>query len=157
MTLLKILIPVAILWVALAPPLFTKGACTAEFERESARLATDQKSLRSSVMADAYWRERSVPHVILGVEQCRKAKPRFLARCGDGPLLIAKVPVKDTICRIYRDDEIRVAAVVLYHEHAVRVVLQYDDRDRLSRLQVDMNPFKSLPIPFTGLMLHWAR
>ena len=144
MTLLKILIPVAILWVALAPPLFTKGACTAEFEWESARLATDQKSLRSSVMADAYWRERSVPHVILGVEQCRKAKPRFLARCGDGPLLIAKVPVKDTICRIYRDDEIR-------------VVLQYDDRDRLSRLQVDMNPFKSLPIPFTGLMLHWAR
>ena len=142
--LIKILIPVAIAWIALMPPLFTDGACTAEFNQESARLEKDGKSLRSSVLADTYWRERSVAHVVLSVDQCRKAKPRFLARCGDGPLVVAKVPVKDTICRIYRDDEIR-------------VVLQYDDRDRLSRLQVDMNPFKSLPIPFTGLMLHWAR
>ncbi len=142
--LVKILIPVAIAWTALMPPLFTDGACTAEFDQESARLEQDGKSLRSSVLADSYWRERSVAHVVLSVDQCRKAKPRFLARCADGPLVIAKVPVKDRICSIYRDDEIRIQ-------------LQYDARDRLSRLQVDMNPYRSLPIPFTNASIHWAR
>lgn len=58
--LVKFLILVAIIWAALMPPLFTNGACTAEFDRESARLAQDQKSLRSPAMADAYWRERSI-------------------------------------------------------------------------------------------------
>src|SRR5438034_11849656 len=106
--LIKILIPVAIAWIALMPPLFTDGACTAEFNQESARLEKDGKSLGSSVLADTYWRERSVAHVVLSVDQCRKAKPRFLARCADGPLVIAKVPVKDRICSIYRDDELRI-------------------------------------------------
>jgi hypothetical protein len=141
---LKAFIVVAIVWIALMPPLFTAGACTAEFDRESARVATDQKSLRSPAVAREYWRTRAVPSAVLAPDQCRKAKPRYLTRCGEGALVIAKVPVKDTICRVYRDDEIR-------------VLLQYDDRDRLSRVQVDMNPFKSLPIPFTDAMLHWAR
>ena len=140
----KILLAVAVVWIALMPPLFTNGACTTEFEQESSRLDRDKQSLTSSVLADAYWRERSVPHAVLSVDQCRQKKPRSLERCGEGPLVIAKVPVKDPICRIYRDDEIT-------------VWLQYDARDRLTRLQVDMNPYKSLPIPLTHASIHWAR
>lgn len=58
--------------------------------------------------------------------------------------MIARVPVKDRICSIYRDDEIRVQ-------------LHYDEHDRLSRLEADMSPFKSLPIPFMNTTIHWAR
>lgn len=140
----KILIVVVVAWVALAPPLFTDGACTAEFDHASTQLDRDQKSLGSSKIADDYFRERSVPHQVISADQCRKAKPRFLSRCGDGPLLVARVPVKNSICRIYRDDEISVR-------------LQYDERDRLQRMVLDMSPYKSLPIPFTDAAIHWAR
>jgi len=50
--------------------------------------------------------------------------------------------VKNLVCSAYRDDE-------------VRIQLHYDDRDRLARVLVVMNPYKSLPLP--GFMLHWAR
>jgi len=60
----------------------------------------------------------------------------------DGPLLVARVPVANAVCRLYRDDEIRVQ-------------LQYDDRGRLGRAQADMNPYRSLPIQ--GHTIHWGR
>lgn len=145
MTLLaKTVLLVAIVWIALAPPLFTGGSCTAEFDHESATLDRNKEALKSSEKAHAYWNNRSVPHRVLSVDDCRRAKPRNLDRCGSGPLLIAKVPVNDTICKIYRDDEIR-------------VMLHYDGFDRLSRMEVDMNPYRSLPIPFTNYTIHWAR
>ena len=140
----KLLIGVGLAWAALAPPLFTNGSCTAEFEEESARLERDRTSLRSPADAAAYFGRRSVPHAVLSVDQCRSRKPRQLDRCGEGPLLVAKIPVKDAICRIYRDDEIT-------------AWLQYDGRDRLVRQQLDMSPFRSLPIPFTATAIHWAR
>ena len=141
----KILAGVAVAWMALAPPLFTGGACTGEFEAESAKLAHDQAGpLRTSVDASAYFTARAVPHQVITTEQCRSRKPRFLSRCEDGPLLVAKVPVSNMVCRIYRDDEI-----------AVR--LQYDKRDRLARMAMEMNPYRSLPIPGTGIAIHWAR
>ena len=106
---LKLILGVAIIWLALMPPLFTNGACTAEFDAENSRLAADMASLRTSVGADRYYSARGVPHAVLSVDECRKRKPRNLSRCGDGPLVIAKVPVKNLVCRIYRDDEIAVA------------------------------------------------
>jgi len=140
----KVLLVVGAAWIALSPPLFTGGACSAEFDQETRRLDQDPKALRTPAAARAYFSERSVPFSVITTEQCRKAKPRYLSRCGDGPLLVARVPVSNTICRIYRDDEI-----------AVR--LQYDDRDRLQRMVVDMSPFKSLPLPFGWGAIHWAR
>ena len=140
----KLLLGVGAVWVVLSPPLFTGGSCTAQFESEAARLGHDHASLVSSAAADAYFRRRSVPHAVMSVDQCRSRKPRQLERCGEGPLVIAKVPVANVICRLYRDDEIS-------------VWLQYDARDRLVRQQVDMSPYKSLPIPFTDLVVHWAR
>lgn len=140
----KLIVGVGVVWVSLSPPLFTNGSCTAEFESETALLERDAGEMRSSAAADAYFTRRSVAHAIMSVDQCRSRKPRHLDRCGDGPLVIAKVPVKNLVCRLYRDDEIA-------------VWLQYDARDRLVRQQVDMNPFRSLPIPFTSLVIHWAR
>jgi len=140
----KLLLGVAFVWLLLSPPLFTDGACTKEFDAASAQLSRDQGAIRSSVLADAYWTERAVAHSVLSPELCRKRKPRNLDRCGDGALVMAKIPVGNLVCRIYRDDEIQ-------------VWLHYDSRDRLSRMQIEMSPFKSLPIPFTDTKLHWAR
>lgn len=140
----RLLIGVALVWAVLAPPLFTGGACTREFDQASAALDRDGARLRTSAQAAAYFRDRSVPAQIVTAEQCRQRKPRFLSRCESGPLVVAKVPVSNAICRIYRDDEILVR-------------LQYDERDRLSRVVLDMAPYRSLPVPGTGFTFHWAR
>ena len=134
----------AIIWPALMPPLFTDGACAAEFDAENSRIATDAASLKTSVGADSYYSARGVPPAVLSVDECRHRKPRNFSRCGDGPLVIARVPVKNLICRIYRDDEIA-------------VMVQYDARDPLARQELEMQPYKTLPIPMTKVAIHWAR
>ncbi len=139
---LRLALLVAAVWLALMPPLFTGGACTAEFEQEAARIEADRKSLATPSIALAYFRARGIPSALYSLQECRRARPRSVANCGDGPLIYAKAPVKNLVCSVYRDDE-------------VRVQLHYDDRDRLARVVVDMNPYKSLPLP--GFMLHWAR
>jgi hypothetical protein len=135
---------IGLVWLALLPPFFTNGTCTSEFEAEAARLQADAARLRTAAMAEQYWASRAVPIATLSVEQCRQAKPRFLPRCGSGPLVYVRVPVKNQICRLYRDSE-------------VKIQLQYDELGRLSRMAIDMSPFKSLPLPCTGVTLHWAR
>lgn len=140
----RILIAVALVWLVLAPPLFTGGACTREFDEEAARIERERPSMRTSGAARAYFAQRSVPAQAIAPDQCRARKPRFLSRCEDGTLVVAKVPVSNAICRIYRDDEILVR-------------LQYDDRDRLARVVLDMAPYKSLPVPGTDASIHWAR
>jgi len=140
----RVLAVVALAWLVLLPPLFTGGACTREFDAEGARIERDRQSLASPDLAAGYWGTRGIPYSVVSREQCRRSKPRFAQGCGDGPLVYARVPVGNPICGLYRDREILVQ-------------LQYDGRNRLARTQVDMNPFKSLPIPFTGRALHWAR
>ena len=135
---------VALVWVALIPPLFTDGACTAEFDREGAQLTVDQKSLASPALAQAYWSARQIPVSVISRQQCRRSRPRFVDVCGSGDLVVAVVPVQHRICRLYRDDEIRIQ-------------LYYDDRNRLARMVTDMNPFRSLPLPWLGTTLHWGR
>lgn len=138
------LVVVAVVWLALMPPLFTDGKCTAEFEAASKRLETERKAIASPERAASYWRESHVRHAVMSPEECRRRKPRMLERCGDGALVIAWVPVRNTICSLYRDD-------------TVRVYLQYDKYDRLARMQLEMSPYKSLPLPFLGTTLHWGR
>ncbi len=139
-----LIVLVAVVWAALMPPLFTGGECTAEFEATTQRVEGDRKRLASSAMAAAYWREMQVRHSVLSNEQCRRAKPRVLQSCGDGALVVALVPVRNTICSLYRDDK-------------VTIYLQYDNRDRLARLHMEMKPYQSLPLPILGTTLHWAR
>jgi hypothetical protein len=131
-------------WVVLLPPFFTDGACTAQFDAESDRLKSDTARVRTVEAAVRYWSSRSLPVATLTVDECRQAKPRFLSRCGSGTLVFVRVPVGNQVCRIYRDGEIKVQ-------------LQYDEYGRLAQMATDMNPFKSFPIPFTSMALHWAR
>lgn len=140
----RLYLVIVLVWLALMPPWFTAGRCTAEFEAESARLEADMARLRQAESALPYWQARGVPVTTLSADDCRRARPRDLDHCGLGPLLRAKVPVQDPVCRLYRDS-------------SIRVQLQYDELGRLSRMATDMNPFRSLPIPFTGISLHWAR
>ena len=140
----RILGVVALVWLALMPPLLTGGTCTAEFDHEAARLAANQKSLATPALAQAYWGSRQVPISVVSAEQCRRAKPRFIEVCGSGVLVHAVVPVQNRICRLYRDD-------------GIRVQLQYDNRNRLARMVTEMNPFWSLPLSWLGINLHWAR
>ena len=140
---IRVVIALVLAWLALLPPLFTGGACSREFDAESARVSADQRRFPTPGAAAEYWRSRAVPHAVVSVEECRRAKPRWLASCGGGPIVHAKVPVSNLVCRIYRDDEIRVR-------------LFYDERDRLERTQLDMNTFHSLPLA-GGVTLHWAR
>lgn len=140
----KVFALVIVVWLSLMPPFFTEGACTGELKKESDRVNADAGRLTSSGVAVKYWRNRSVPLVLVSSDQCQRVKPRFVTYCGDGPLVFAKIPVKNKICRLYRDDEIRVQ-------------LQFDNLDHLTRITTEMSPYKSLPIPFTGKTIHWGR
>jgi hypothetical protein len=141
---IRVIVVLALAWIALMPPFFTNGACTAEFEQESTRLEAESKSIISPQVAAAYWNARQVPYSTISAQECRRAKPSYVYECSSGPLIYVKVPVKNKICRIYRDDEIRIQ-------------LQYDAQQRLERIVTDMNPFKSLVLPGTRLAVHWAR
>jgi hypothetical protein len=73
---------IALVWLALMPPLFTAGACTREFDATTRRVEDERKRLASST---------------------------------------------------------------------------YDSRDRLTRMQMEMKSYQSLPLPVFGTALHWAR
>ena len=139
----KLLALVAVIWLLLLPPLFTGGECTREFDEEQARIERERTGIRGMNQAVAYWNNRGIAPRVMTVDQCRRAKPRDLASCGSGPIVQAAVPVKNLICKAYRDDE-------------VRVRFFYDEHDRLSQTSVDMRPFYSLPIPGIATV-HWAR
>ena len=135
---------VAVVWVALMPPLFTAGACTAEFDAANSRLTKGLSGLRSPEAARDFFREQGIPVSLVTYQQCRESKPRFLSSCGTGPFVYAKIPVQSRVCSIYRDD-------------SIKVLLQYDARGFLVRFNTDMEPFKSLRVPFTDQFIHWGR
>jgi hypothetical protein len=135
---------VALVWLVLSPPLFTNGACSAEFDAENERLARDGKQLVNAEAAERYFQSRGVPVSLITLDQCRRVKPRFLARCGSGPLVYAEVAVQNKVCRFYRDN-------------AIKVQLRYGERGRWAGMDTDMAPFKSLPIPFTSKAIDWGR
>ena len=139
-----LLLAAGLLWALLAPPLFTDGACTREFEAQARRLEQDRGAVATMAAARAYWNGRGVEHRVLTLEQCRRARLAFLEQCGPGPLVYATVPVGNLICRIYRDD-------------AIKVQLHYTEKDRLARVHVDMAPFRSLPIPGTQAKVDWGK
>ena len=134
---------VVLSWAGLAPPLFTGGACTSEFEAEARRIEQERSQVATLAAARQYWVARGVPYRVLSLEQCRRARMAFIEQCGPGAMAYASVPVSNLVCRIYRDD-------------AVTVQLHFTDKERLARVQVDMKPFRSLPIP-GGPAIHWAR
>ena len=139
----KLLALVALIWLVLLPPLFTGGECTREFDDENAKVERERTAIRGSSQAVAYWNARGIAPRVMTVDQCRRAKPRDLSTCGSGPIVQASVPVKNLVCKVYRDDEIRVRFF-------------FDEHGRMSQTSVDMKPFYSLPVP-GGVVINWAK
>lgn len=140
----KLWLCLALVWAALLPPLFTDGACTKEFEAASqaieqlASKGTDPES-----MAEAL-RSVGASARVLTPENCRVSKPLFLSQCGSGILIFGAKPVSDRVCRLYRDSETRFQVFFNMKGQPVRVA-------------TNMKPFKSLPVPATSVVIHWAR
>ena len=141
---IRLFLVTALVWLALMPPFFTDGACTAQFDKVARQIQDDKPSLASSASAQAYWSALHIPVQVISAERCRVSKPRFLDYCGPGDLLYIAVPIQNRVCRFYRDSD-------------VRVQLQYDDRGQLRQLQADMKPFKFFSLPWLGLKLYWGR
>jgi YD repeat-containing protein len=131
-------------WLAVMPPFFTHGECDAEFDQATTELASNHLAFSSPGLASAYWQSKSVPASVFSADQCRHLVLKFIDDCGPGPLVYAAVPVKNPICRFYRDD-------------SITVQFGYDARGQLVRVETDMKPSKSLPLPFIGKTLYWAK
>jgi hypothetical protein len=141
---IRFIVVIVVVWLILMPPLFTKGACTAEFDQVSTQLEAHKKELATSAGAQAFWGSRPVSMRVISASQCRVAKPRFVDDCGYGDLIYVEVPVENRVCHFYRDS-------------AIRVQLQYGGNGRLERELIDMNPFKFLTLPWIGKTLYWGR
>ena len=139
----KLLALVALVWIALLPPLFTRGACSEEYEAVDRLITANKQDFATPAAALAALQRRDVAARLLTPDDCARSKPRFLFQCSSGSLVYAEVPVRNRVCRLYRDDR-------------TLVQLQYDRRDRLARTLVEMNPYKFLPLPWGG-SIDWAR
>jgi hypothetical protein len=137
-------IGLAVVWLALLPPMFTDGSCTREFDAASMAVEEVARVSTSPVVAKENWLKSGATVLLLTQEECRTVKPRFLSRCGSGTLVYGSVEVKNKVCSLYRDDEIRFQ-------------MYFDEKGRLLRVATEMKPFKSLPLPFTEKSLYWAR
>ena len=144
MTMWRVYALIGIIWLVLMPPLFTAGACTDEFNDATNRLMRDGAQLRTPESATEYFRSNGAPVSAITPERCKESKPRFMSRCGSGTVVYAKVPVKNQVCRLYRDED-------------VKVYIEYDDRGRVLRFNTDMAAYKSLPVPGTKTLVHWGR
>jgi hypothetical protein len=131
-------------WLALLPPFFTHGSCSAEFDAASSQLQRQRSELGTLEQAQAYLRSHGIPQQILTAERCESSPPREVESCPGGPTLLASIPVKDRICSIYRDDR-------------VRVQLGFNSRLQLVRLQTDMKPYRMLKSERLGFELDWGK
>ncbi|HUA89053.1 MAG TPA: hypothetical protein VL994_06440 [Steroidobacteraceae bacterium] len=122
---------------AVVPAFLTAGACTAEFDAVGTELENSRAQLPTLPLARRFLDARAWPYAVLSNERCESAKPRDVDSCPDGPLVWGKVPVRNLVCRVYRDD-------------SVHFQMAFDDKERLVRMQVHMAPYLRLRIPFYG-------
>jgi hypothetical protein len=126
------------------PPLFTAGACTAEFEQATGDFERVKVELLTLSTATAYLSAHHMAYGTVSPERCELSPPRDVEVCPGGPILIVAVPVKNRICRYYRDP-------------TIRQQLAFNRTEQLVRLQTDMNPFHFLKLPLLGIEVDWAK
>jgi len=122
---------------AVVPAFLTGGACSAEFDAVGTELESSRAQLPTLPLARRFLDAHAWPYAVLSHERCESAKPREVGSCPDGPLVRGKVPVRNRVCRVYRDDR-------------VHFQMAFDDKQRLVRMQVHMAPYLRLRIPFYG-------
>jgi hypothetical protein len=125
---------------AMLPPFFTQGACSAEFNAVSDSVERARSGLLTLSDAEHYLAQHGIGYQLLSAERCETAAPPDVVSCPGGPLLLGTVPVKNAVCRFYRDA-------------SVRVQLGFNSRSQLVRIQTDMNPYKILRLPFVNVEL----
>lgn len=130
----------AVLWL---PPVFTGGACTAEFEAVSAMLEHARAGILTLPQAQQYLSDHGIVYQVLTAERCEAAPPPNVTVCPGGPVLLGAVPVRNRICHYYRDAN-------------VRFQLGFNRLSQLVRIQTDMNPYQMLKLPF-GLELDMGK
>src|SRR5579859_2450129 len=89
--------------LALLPPFFTHGACTAEFEAVSDAFEHGRAQMGTPEGAASYLKARGLSFKLLTAERCSNAPPRDVEVCPGGPMLLVSLPVKNLTCRYYRD------------------------------------------------------
>jgi hypothetical protein len=85
-----------------------------------------------------------MPYQVLSAERCERAPPRKVEVCSGGPTLLVSVPVKNRVCRFYRDS-------------SIHLQLGFNSTEQLVRMQTDMNPYRMLKMPALGLEVDWGR
>ncbi|HEV8017092.1 MAG TPA: hypothetical protein VGP32_00880 [Steroidobacteraceae bacterium] len=131
-------------WLALMPPFFTHGACTAEFDAASEALQRARPALGTLTQAQDYLRAQAMPFRMVTAEQCDSSPAWEVEVCHGGPVLLVALPVKNRVCRYYRDS-------------SIRVQLGFNKTLELVRMQSDMNPYHMLKLPILGLEVDWAK
>jgi hypothetical protein len=129
---------------ALIPPFFTHGTCTAEFDAVSDDVQRARPGLLTLSDAEHYLAQHGIGYQLLSAERCESAAPPDVVSCPGGPLLLGTVPVRNWVCRYYRDAN-------------VRVQLGFNSRSQLVIIQTDMNPYKILRLPGLNFELDLAK
>ncbi|MBV9343367.1 MAG: hypothetical protein JOZ03_00070 [Gammaproteobacteria bacterium] len=141
------LVPVVFLIVVLLaplPPFFTNGACTAEFEQASSTFQQMRGEMRTLSAATDYLTAHHMPYATVTQERCEQAPPRDVEYCPGGPILVLSVPVRNVVCRYYRDA-------------TIRQQFGFNGHQQLVHLQTDMNPFRFRKLPFLDIELDWGK
>jgi hypothetical protein len=139
-----LLLLLAMGWLALMPPFFTHGACTAEFDAAGNVLQVARAELATLSDAQAWLKSHALAYQVLAADRCESQAPPEVQICPGGPLILITVPVQNRVCRYYRDS-------------SIRQVLGYNALQQLVHMQTDMHPFRMLKLPFFDFELSWAR
>lgn len=94
--------------------------------------------------AQSFLASKAMPYQILSAEHCEASAPAEVDVCPGGPLLLVALPVKNRVCRFYRD-------------RSIRVQLGFNSAQQLVRIQTDMNPYRMLKLPALGVEVYWGR
>jgi hypothetical protein len=141
--LILILVLSTVAALAWLPPMFTHGACTAEFDALGEMLQRARPDLLTLARAQQYLNAHGVLFQVMTAERCESAPPPDVLSCPEGGLVLGAVPVRNRICRFYRDGN-------------VRFQLGFNHFSQLMRIQTDMNPYQMLKLPL-GLELDLAK
>jgi len=140
--LIVVLVTIAV--AGLLPPVFTRGACTAEFDAVGTMLEQARPQMLTLASAQEYLNAHALAFQILSAERCESSPPPDVVSCPSGPLLLGAVPVRNQICRFYRDT-------------SVRFQLGFNTRSQLIGIQTDMNPYRILKMQALGLEIGLAQ
>jgi hypothetical protein len=130
--------------ISLFPPFFTNGACNAEFDATTAGFQAQRAKMGTLSEAQAYLAALGISCSAISAELCKHWPLRDAVVCPGGPVLLAALPVKNRICRYYRDS-------------SIRLQLGFNEYSQLVRIQTDMKPSKSMRLPWNDREVYWAK